>query len=491
MKHADSFQLKLSSFFSSERTNTKRAKTSDDGKEDWAVSESVEEEPVPGTSSQTESQETDCSPSKLQCQRKRKLPNDRKFQPHWLNDFDWLEYDGEEDNMTCKFCVEQPQLAGKTDFVTGSRSFKRENLTAHGKSGRHVKCRDSVVGSVLAGTRTIPSTFEAQETRQKSANVYETKVKINTAYCIAKEEMPFTRLKPLILLQKRMALTLVLHMTMMWDVQSWCQRSPKICRTVRRVKWKSVISLPLWLMAQQIPPTRKMRLCTSDMRDGEPVNSLVCLSEVSHAHADGIVDCIGTSMVQFGLENWKEKLVGFCVDGANVNLGQTNGVVAKLREDNSKLIDIHCMAHRLELALMGVLKQNKMVSLVNDTLYLVWKTYNFRPKSSCELKQVCYELETRFYKPKPVKGTRWVPHLDRALKVFLKGENDLVNKAGGFSAVAIHMENLGETSRNADVSGRGKEVSKTMKDLLFVAFCHFLSDVFQEVGALSLTLQKP
>ena len=121
---------------------------------------------------------------------------------------------------------------------------------------------------------------------------------------------------------------------------------------------------------------------------------------------------------------------------------------AKLREDNPKLIDIHCMAHRLELALMDVLKQSQMVSLVNDTLYLVWRTYHFSPKSSCELKQVCYELETRFYKPKPVKGTRWVPHLDRALKVFLKGENDLVNKAGGFSAVAIHMENPGETSRS-------------------------------------------
>ena len=163
----------------------------------------MEEEPVPGTSSQTESRKTDCSPSESQCQRKRKLPNDRKFQPHWLNDFDWLEYDGEEDNMTCKFCIERPQLAGKTDFVTGSRSFKRENLTTHGKSGRHVKCRDSVLGSILVGTRTIPSTFEAQETRQESANVYETKVKINTAYCIAKEEMPFTRMKPLILLQKK------------------------------------------------------------------------------------------------------------------------------------------------------------------------------------------------------------------------------------------------------------------------------------------------
>ena len=147
--------------FSQAKGQTERAKTSDDGKEDRAVSESVEEEPVPGTSSQTESRNIDCSPSESQCQRRRKLPNDRKFQSHRLNDFDWLEYDGEEDNMTCKFFVEWPQLAGKTDFVTGSRSFKRENLMAHGKSGRLVKCRDSVLGSVLVGTRTIPSTFEA------------------------------------------------------------------------------------------------------------------------------------------------------------------------------------------------------------------------------------------------------------------------------------------------------------------------------------------
>ena len=68
MKSAGSSQLKRSLFFSSERTNTKRAKTSDDGKEDRAVSESVEEEPVPGISSQTKSRKTDCSPSESQCQ---------------------------------------------------------------------------------------------------------------------------------------------------------------------------------------------------------------------------------------------------------------------------------------------------------------------------------------------------------------------------------------------------------------------------------------
>ena len=126
---------------------------------------------------------------------------------------------------------------------------------------------------------------------------------------------------------------------------------------------------------------------------------------------------------------------------------------------------------------------------MNDTLHQIWKTYHYSPKSKRELQTVCEELASRFYKPKPVKGTRWIPHLDRALKVFLKGQDNLVSQSGQYSAVAIHMESLGETSRNADVSGRGKKVSKTMKDLLFAAFCHFLADVFQEMSRLSLTLQ--
>ncbi|KAL8582332.1 hypothetical protein ACOMHN_037089 [Nucella lapillus] len=131
-----------------------------------------------------------------------------------------------------------------------------------------------------------------------------------------------------------------------------------------------------------------------------------------------------------------------------------------------------------------------MVETVNDTLHLIWKTYHFSPKSKRELQTVCEELATRFYKPKPVKGTRWIPHLDRALKIFLKGQDDLVMKGGEYSAVAIHMENLKETSRNADVAGRGRKVSATMKDLQFAAFSHFLADVFQEISKLSLLLQS-
>ncbi|KAL8572378.1 hypothetical protein ACOMHN_023147 [Nucella lapillus] len=314
---------------------------------------------------------------------------------------------------------------------------------------------------------------------------------MNTAYCIAKEELSFTHMKALVLLQKKNGL----NITPTYDNDVRCAElistiaSDLQEENASQIKDCKYISIMID-GATDSSVTENEAVYVRYVEDGVPVNHLVSLTEVSYAHADGVLECINSSMVKFGLENWKDKLVGFCADGATVNLGQSNGVVAKLREDNPKLIDIHCMAHRLELAVLGVLKKVKMVETVNDTLHLIWKTYHFSPKSKRELQTVCEELATRFYKPKPVKGTRWIPHLDRALKIFLKGQDDLVMKAGEYSAVAIHMENLKETSRNADVAGRGRKVSATMKDLQFAAFSHFLADVFQEISKLSLLLQS-
>ena len=59
---------------------------------------------------------------------------------------------------------------------------------------------------------------------------------------------------------------------------------------------------------------------------------------------------------------------------------------------------------------------------VNDCLHLIWKTYHFSPKSKRELKIIGEELEARIYSPALVKGTRWVPHVDMAMRIFLQGK---------------------------------------------------------------------
>lgn len=53
-----------------------------------------------------------------------------------------------------------------------------------------------------------------------------------------------------------------------------------------------------------------------------------------------------------------------------------------------------------------------------------------------------------------------------------------------------HMESLAASSTNADIQGRGRKVSRDMRDLRFVVFSHFLADLLGELAKLSLQLQK-
>ena len=59
-----------------------------------------------------------------------------------------------------------------------------------------------------------------------------------------------------------------------------------------------------------------------------------------------------------------------------------------------------------------------------------------------------------------------------------------------YAAVLQHMEHLASTSPKAEIKGRALNVSRAMKEASFVAFCHFLADMFQILGKLSLHFQR-
>ena len=52
----------------------------------------------------------------------------RKFLPQWKDEFPWVVYNEEKNVMTCEICCAVPEKAGKTDFLTGSQTFKKETL---------------------------------------------------------------------------------------------------------------------------------------------------------------------------------------------------------------------------------------------------------------------------------------------------------------------------------------------------------------------------
>lgn len=65
-----------------------------------------------------------------------------------------------------------------------------------------------------------------------------------------------------------------------------------------------------------------------------------------------------------------------------------------------------------------------------------------------------------------------------------------VKEESQYAAVLQHMEHLASTSPKAEIKGRALNVSRAMKEASFVAFCHFLADMFQILGKLSLHFQR-
>ena len=75
-------------------------------------------------------------------------------------------------------------------------------------------------------------------------------------------------------------------------------------------------------------------------------------------------------------------------------------------------------------------------------LNLVWKTYHFSAKSARDLKALAGELGVNVLKPTQVTGTRWLPHVSRALEVFIKpGESKTPDDTTGQYALVYGAAN--------------------------------------------------
>lgn len=118
------------------------------------------------------------------------------------------------------------------------------------------------------------------------------------------------------------------------------------------------------------------------------------------------------------------------------------------------LVDFHCLPHRLELALLELQNSCNSIDDVYTVLHLIWKTYHYSPKSVRALKSIADELQINILKSTQVKGTHWLPHLSRALNVFVGSPMKSTEAGGQCSAVLMHMEDLSFNSKVTDIQGR-------------------------------------
>ena len=216
------------------------------------------------------------------------------------------------------------------------------------------------------------------------------------------------------------------------------------------------------------------------LENGYPKDYFVALQDLEHANADGVFAAIDEAMNTCGSIHWKEKVVGGGSDGASVNIGVNNSVATRLSENRPYVLNVHCVAHRLELGVLNAIKTNPLLVTVHDMLKKIYKHYHYSPKAIRELKTIAESLDEKCFKPTNLQGTRWIPHISTALKCLLKN----------YVVILSHFEHVSQSKATPEVVGRAKYLANKLRDYKLLQFMFFMDDLLHIVSDLSLKFQK-
>ena len=352
-----------------------------------------------------------------------------------------------------------------------------ESLRSHAGSVGHKRAEDSVRIAANPQEAAIPRAL--RQLNKEAASKLEKLFDI--AYFVAKLEMPFTTFPQLCQLEEKHGIELGQTYTTDKACKNFIlaiseEFNGELGEQVQRARFLSVMTDS----ATDVGVREVEDVYVPFLKDGEAVNAFAGLKSCPNAKATGITEAVNSAMTDI-CENWKEKAVALGSDGASVMVGDVGGVYALLKRDIPHLIKVHCIAHRLELAFSDTVKAVPHLEEAKDMLQGIWKHYHYSPKAVRELKELAESMQVKAYKAVKADGTRWVPHLKRALDILL-----LKN----YFTVVTQLQHTSQ-ARDASVTmqGRASNYCKKLVSYKFLLFLHLLLDIVTAISKLSLQFQ--
>jgi len=207
-------------------------------------------------------------------------------------------------------------------------------------------------------------------------------------------------------------------------------------------------------------------------------SGLVCtkfmaLKDVQHADASGLLCVLKDSLEHVGLCDYDKKLIGFMSDGASANFGSKSGLLTKLKKMKKMpwLVGIHCLNHRLELAVKDAFARTAFTEIC-VLLTNIHSVFERSPKRLRALHDLAHLMGEEVRKPARSNGTRWVQHNVNAANIFLKQ----------YGLIILALTNITD---DAKVKGYLKQMT-TFKTL---ALLHLFVKLLAPIGKLSEYLQ--
>lgn len=386
-----------------------------------------------------------------QVNKKVKCDTKRTFKDIWKFGRQWLKYDGEK--MWCETCKQKKKsqtiFENSNQWTEGTSNFKLDTVTKHEKSQLH---RDNTKEAKVKTPEDVKNTEAGKALLQLNKAEYnQVACCFRNVHAIAKHNKSFKDYTWLCQLDKAKGLNV--GTTYQNDIA--CRRFLSHIASGETETTKVLLEKANFFSltidgATDISGDEQESIFIHFAQNGKLHQRFVQFvspksTTSEHIHK-AVIEVFEENLID------KTKLVGVTTDGAANMMGKKKGFTSLLKRQNQDIVVTHCLAHRLELAVKGAVKD--LQSKRNDkAMTLLLGLFYFYKKSAKQregLKQTCQELGVHCVFPTRVGGTRWVPHTILAIETFLRGYKAICGqldkatapKASGFSKLAKNVDVL-------------------------------------------------
>uniref|UniRef100_A0A8C5P9S0 TTF-type domain-containing protein n=1 Tax=Leptobrachium leishanense TaxID=445787 RepID=A0A8C5P9S0_9ANUR len=398
-----------------------------------------------------------------------KTSKKRRFNTHWLEQFSWLIFSEDTDTVTCKVCSQFPQTSDAKWKDGVKAPFKKETFVWHEKSNKHKENVDKVKAKDTPEERPLAVCIKKMDAAmfQHMTHMF------NVAYYVAKSEKPFRDFMDLLTLAAKLYVPILQKYGNDVQCKQFIHYIAKIIREslVANIKKSTFVGIMIDGSTDQTS-TEHANVYVRYVSEGnikeDFLGTIALASATAQGYLKGLTAFLDSLHLDYRGTPW---VAGLGTDGAASMLGHKSGLAVQMKDICPQIISIHCVAHRLQLAVLDVCKEVPYLQTFDDVVRRVFKYYHGSAKCLQQLKEVSKSLSEEILK-------RWLCSKVDALRAFLQN----------WKTVVTHFEQI-STEGTTD-SAKVKGILKDLKQLKFVKLLYFLLDFYSKLKPLSEGLQN-
>ena len=404
---------------------------------------------IDGVSNPKKSTKSDQQAQKRQYQHEYEASKRaRAYNKSWEEGRSWLQ--DSDKGMVCVVCIE---FGEKSMFTTGCPSYKLDSIRKHETSKQHTWA----VAKAKANEQPASQSVSAKIVQSLNKDIFDKLAfMFRTCHALLLRNRPLRdfewqckldQIKGLNIGNtytnrvKALEFSMAIADVELGEVSKEISDSKFVCLMGDGSTDAAVCEQELWFA----------RTCTG----GDVSVKYIGVHSTDKANAENITDGLKHIVVDNLKVSWfdiSQKLVALGCDGASVMTGAKGGVGALLRAEQKEVITLHCMSHRLELALKDSTKGLKLYDKAINVLAMgLYYYYHNSALNRGMLRRTFAALKgdndvNKLLLPTRVGGTRWIGHQCTALS----------NLTTSYRFIVAHLEQIVTTSERVSVDAKSK-----------------------------------